>query len=139
MKRGGRVFDQHMGIIHRTIDQRGGGPVGEGLLDKTVAVHRLALQGHEQIAIADIAAVGVDARNLEIAASFAVRDGGDGGRVPQGHGQSVGGKDGPALEGGMADQGSAHFVFSAVLAAHSRATSTSSKGWTRILSPEPMI
>ena len=139
MKRFCRVRDQNVRIIDRPIDQRGGGAIGKRLVEEAVAVHRFALQRHEQIAIADVAAVGVDARNLEIAACRSARDSGDGLRVPQGQRQPVGGKDRPALQCGMTDQGSAHFVFSAVVAAHSRATSTSSKGWTRIFSPEPMI
>ena len=47
--------------------------IGEGLVEETVAVHRLPLQGNEKIAIDDIAAVHLDARDLEMIMDIPVK------------------------------------------------------------------
>ena len=46
-----------MRIVDREIDHGSRSPVLEGLVEETVTVHRLALEGEEEVAVNDIAIV----------------------------------------------------------------------------------
>ena len=138
-ERGSGILDENVRPIDSAIDDRSRCAIGEGLVEETVAVHRLPLQGNEKIAIDDIAAIHLDACDLEIMAGDAAHRFGDAARIPQGQRQPVTRVGGPFDIGRMAQDGGAHAAPLAISATHSRATSTSSKGSTRMLSPDPMI
>ena len=125
--------------VDRPVDDRPRRAIGEGGAEEAVAVHRLALERDEQVAIDHIAAVHLDARDLEIMAGSAAHGLGNAPRVPQRQRQPVARVGGPFDIGRMAQDRRAHASPLAICAAHSRATSTSSKGNTRMFSPDPMI
>ena len=78
----GGVVDQDMGPVHRAIDDRPRRAIGEGLVEKTVAVHRFALERDEQVAIDHVAAVHLDTGDLEIMAGRSADRFRDAARVP---------------------------------------------------------
>ena len=139
LQRFSRVIDQDVGPVDRAIDDRTRSAVGEGFFEEAMAIHRFAPERDEQIAIDHVPAVHFDPGNLKVMAGRTAYSVGNILCRPQRQRKAVARIGRPLNIGRVSQDGRAHASPLAICAAHSRATSTSSKGRTRIFSPDPMI